>query len=231
MTTYILGLLISFLAGVWFIYKMPQNKTWIYLFLSAGGAYLIAILFTHILPELFVHLDQQAGYILLVGFMVQIFLENYSRGIEHGHAHAMTTRSSLIISYAALCTHALIEGMPMASSLFDPSFSVDRLTLGIMLHKIPVAIALSSMLIRSGQTKAASMTWLAGFILCTIVGSSIQHYFGDASGQLMFISLGLTVGILLHVATTILFESSDHHRLSPKRLAVIVIGIALGLVI
>jgi len=45
----------------------------------------------------------------------------------------------------------------------------------------------------------------------------------------MFMSLGLTIGILLHVSTTILFESSDQHRLSPTRITVIAIGITAGL--
>lgn len=75
MTTYILGLVISFAAGAWFIYKAPEKKQWIYLFLSAGGAYLITVLFTHILPELFENLGHTAGYVLLIGFIVQILLE------------------------------------------------------------------------------------------------------------------------------------------------------------
>jgi zinc transporter ZupT len=232
MTTYILGLLISFAAGLWFIYKAPKNKAWIYLFLSAGGAYLITILFTHILPELFEVLGTKAGYVLLIGFITQIILENYSRGIEHGHAHASATRTALIISYAALCLHALIEGMPLASVLFTNVITFDReLTLGIMLHKIPVAITLSTLLVRSGIQKNNAALWLLGFILCTVAGSFLQHLLGKTSEEWMFMSLGLTVGILLHVSTTILFESSDHHRITPRRLAVIVIGIALGILL
>jgi len=53
MIIYLIGLLVSFAAGAWFIFNAPSKKSWIYLFLSAGGAYLITILFTHILPELF----------------------------------------------------------------------------------------------------------------------------------------------------------------------------------
>jgi zinc transporter ZupT len=232
MSTYIVGLLASLLAGAWFIYRAPSDKRWIYLLLSAGGAYLIAILFTHILPELFEHLGQQAGYALLIGFMLQILLENYSKGIEHGHAHATSSRTALMISYAALCLHALVEGMPLASALFDSVIQFDReLTVGIMLHKIPVAITLSSLLIRSGIQKHQAMLWLAFFILCTVIGSGLQQWIGQSSEEMMFISLGLTVGILLHVSTTILFESSDHHKLSPKRIAVIALGIGLGVLL
>tara|TARA_B110000046_G_C12915538_1_gene364776 strand:- start:618 stop:956 length:339 start_codon:yes stop_codon:yes gene_type:complete len=104
-----------------------------------------------------------------------------------------------------------------------------ELTVGIMLHKIPVAITLASLLIKSRIKKGNATLWLALFIACTLLGSGIQHYFGGDSTDLMFMSLGLTVGILLHVSTTILFESSDHHKLSPSRITVIVFGVALGL--
>lgn len=192
---------------------------------------MITILFTHILPELFEVLGHQAGIVLLIGFLVQIFLENYSKGVEHGHAHAVQSKTALIITYAALCVHALIEGMPLASALFDSVIGFDQeLTLGIMLHKIPVAITLATILVKSNISKAKALLWLAGFIGCTLVGSLFQYYFGAGSVDLMFISLGLTVGILLHVSTTILFESSDHHHLSPRKVMVILLGVLLGLI-
>lgn len=236
MIFYFLGLILSLLAGIWFITNPPVNRTWIYLFLSAGGAFLMTIIFTHILPELFEEIPESAGYFLLAGFLIQIILENYSKGIEHGHSHASGDSKILFISYLALCIHALIEGMPMASALFSSASAFsDQLTIGIMMHKIPVAITLSILLAKSGKSKTTSIIWLIGFISCTILGSSIQYFigekFGESAAELMFMSLGLTVGILLHVSTTILFESSDQHSLSPKRIAVIIAGITIGLLI
>tara|TARA_B110000046_G_scaffold69755_1_gene77777 strand:+ start:1347 stop:2057 length:711 start_codon:yes stop_codon:yes gene_type:complete len=234
MIFYFIGLAISLAAGLWFVIKPPQNKKWIYLFLSTGGAFLMTIIFTHILPELFERIPKQAGYFLLAGFLIQISLENYSRGIEHGHAHTANSTKVLYISYFALCLHAIIEGMPMASVLFDSTSAFhEQLTIGIMLHKIPVAITLAMLLSKSGISRKTSTKLLIGFILCTAFGSGIQYFIGETTGEgaadIMFMSLGLTIGILLHVSTTILFESSDQHRLSPSRVAVIAIGIVAGL--
>ena len=233
MYIYIIGLLLSLGAGIWFIYQPPKDKTSIILLLSAGGAFLITILFTHILPELFEELGYQAGIVLLIGFGIQILLENYSRGIEHGHAHPSKSTGKLTIAYIALCIHALIEGMPLAPALFNSVVPLEnQFIIGVMVHKIPVAVALSSVLIKSNVSKNQALIWLLGFIACTLVGSSFQQFLASQlsfdSGKLMFITLGLTVGILLHVSTTILFESSDQHRLSPTRLVAIAIGVALG---
>ena len=122
----------------------------------------------------------------------------------------------------------------MASVLFDSTSAFhEQLTIGIMLHKIPVAITLAMLLSKSGISRKMSTTLLIGFILCTAFGSGIQYFIGETTGEgaadIMFMSLGLTIGILLHVSTTILFESSDQHRLSPSRVAVIAIGIVAGL--
>lgn len=234
MITYILGLLISLSAGAWFIYNPPKDRQWIYLFLSASGAYLIAIIFTHILPELFEVLPNKAGIVLLIGFMLQILLENFSKGIEHGHGHATKNYKSLYISYTALCIHAFVEGMPLASLISETHLGFDQqLAFGIMLHKIPVAFTLATLLVSSGISRTKAFFFVFGFIACTVAGSGLQiiigNQYADIAEEGMFISLGLTIGILLHVSTTILFESSDGHKLNPSKFIVIVLGLLLGI--
>lgn len=232
MILYLAGLAVSMACGLWFIIKPPQNRYWLHWLLSAGGAYLIAILFTHILPELFEELGTKAGYVLLIGFLIQILLENYSKGIEHGHAHSATSKGALTLAYLALCLHALIEGMPMASALFDAAVTFDaEFTVGVMLHKMPVAIALATLFNRAALNKPLSAVLMVGFIACTVVGSFLQYALGSNSVELMFISMGLTVGILFHVSTTILFESSNQHKLSIKSLLAILIGLLMALAI
>lgn len=236
MLTYLLGLFISLAAGSVFIYNPPKNKKWISFLLSAGGAYLIAIIFTHILPELFEVMDpHKAGIVLLIGYLLQILLENYSKGIEHGHSHGSQNKKALTITFAALCIHALVEGMPLASILNGNTIGFDQqLAVGIMLHKIPVAITLSTMLLKSGLKKNQAFLMLLGFIFSTVLGSALQLLIGNQFAENaeinMFYSLGLTIGILLHVSTTILMESSESHRLTSKRLIVISIGLAFGLI-
>lgn len=236
MIIYIIGLLVSFGAGAWFIIRPPSDRKWLSLFLSGSGAFLMAIIFTHVIPEVFAQIPGKAGIILLFGFLIQIFLENYSKGIEHGHVHSSASKNAMIISYVALCIHELIEGMPLYYSLSvgDELFG-RQLVLGVMMHKIPVAITLSILAIKQGFTKIRAFALLSGFILCTLIGSGLQFSVGqnliEDSSTWMFASLGLTVGILLHVSTTILFESSDHHHLKPSRILVIALGIVTGIII
>ena len=48
--------------------------------------FIIGMSFLHLLPEAFAA-TPKAGLFVLLGFVIQIFLEFLSNGIEHGHQH------------------------------------------------------------------------------------------------------------------------------------------------
>lgn len=236
MIFYIVGLLISFAAGAWVLFKGASNRKGLSLFLSGGGAFLVTILFTHVLPEVFEVIPEYAGFALLAGFLLQIVLENFSNGIEHGHAHVKSSKSAVAIAVSALCIHALIEGMPLAAAVFnDPEGSMQPFLIGVFLHKIPVAVTLGLLLSKSNFKRPLSLAILTVFILSTIVGTGLQvaltGSFHEMAEQIMFVSLALTVGILLHVSTTILFESGHEHRLNAPKIISMAAGVALGVLL
>ena len=62
----------------------------------------------------------------------------------------------------------------------------------------------------------------------TIVSSSIEIPGGV--GAFMAAVHGLVIGILLHVATTVLFETGEGHRFNLKKLGAVVIGLFIAYV-
>ena len=56
------------------------------LLLSFSGGFLLTIIFTHILPESY-EMNSNTGFFILIGFMLQLVLEYFSKGAEHGHTH------------------------------------------------------------------------------------------------------------------------------------------------
>src|SRR5256885_638714 len=86
-------------------------------------------------------------------FTLQIF----SEGIEHGHIHIHKQHQhafplALIIG---LCVHSFLEGMPLVQK-FNDEKTGNSLLAGIILHHIPVAIALMSMLLDSSVKKGSA---------------------------------------------------------------------------
>ena len=91
--------------------------------------------------------------------MIQILLEYFSQGIEHGHFH-----KSNIIPFSvliSLCLHALLEGVPLGGELEQHTHNA--LLYGIVLHKMPVAIVLMTFFLQSGMRKQRAYIFLLVF--------------------------------------------------------------------
>ena len=79
----------AFGAGI-AVFLIPElNKEKFKAILSFSGAYLFSITVIHILPELFHESSNpiQAGIFVLMGFFLQMMLEYFTSGVEHGHIH------------------------------------------------------------------------------------------------------------------------------------------------
>ena len=170
-----------------------------------------------LLPDVYQNTDAKLiGVFILLGMLLQIFLEYYSRGLEHGHGPSnlenISSRSAIFIS---LCIHALLEGIPVES--FEP------ILVGILIHKIPVAIILSFLLINSNLSQWKSVAIIVVFSLMTPLGSYLAHHLPILREYQPYL-LALIIGVFLHISTVILLESSEGHRFNKKKLLVILLG-------
>lgn len=215
-------------GGLLYFVFGKSNAAVLKLSLAFSGAYLFAITVTHLIPEVYDSIVPNIGVYVLAGFIFQILLEYFSEGIEHGHIHVHKhhTKAFPLAMMFSLCLHSFFEGMPLA----DKSQQQSLLT-GIILHHVPVAFALVSMLQQSKvsiQTTVISLVVFAG--MCP-VGAITGNYFGNIFPEAQFeIVMAVVIGIFLHISTTILFESESDHRFNLKKMMVILAGVVLALV-
>ena len=206
------------------IFKPKKGRN-IQLLLTFSGAYLLAISLLHLLPELFANNPtEKIGIFILGGFLIQILLEYFSQGIEHGHFHKSNVIPfSVLIS---LCLHALLEGIPLGGDLQEHTHNA--LLYGIVLHKMPVAIVLMTFFLQSNMKKSRAYMLLFLFAIMAPLGV----YSGNIFGALSFYHneiLAIVIGIFLHISTTILFESTDGHRFSFTKIITIIVGTLLAI--
>ncbi len=219
-----------------FLFRKSDNKVRLKLFLAFSGSYLFSISIVHILPEIYHRQESNIGLYILIGFFFQILLELFSEGIEHGHVHVHKHASTAFPTAVmlSLCIHSFLEGMPLAqnSSLIH-SDTHDSLLMGIVLHHVPVAFALMSMLLESKIKTGTAIICLLLFAGMAPFGALISNIISDnliADLSLYFDKMmGIVVGIFLHISTTILFESSENHRFNLYKFAVISIGALLAI--
>lgn len=95
-------------------YLRRNDQNLVQLLLSFSGAYILGITFLHLVPETY-NGNAKMGYFVLLGFFIQLLLEQLSKGVEHGHIHAFsnTNTSAAFAIMVGLCLHAFIEGLPL----------------------------------------------------------------------------------------------------------------------
>ena len=232
-----------------FLQNLNKGKI-IKVLLSLSGGFLLAIAFIHFIPEIYAHGSEGVGYYILLGFLIQLFLEYFSGGIEHGHIHAKDTKGTVPWSlFIALSFHSFFEGMPLEAQFLAETGTqlvdhighdhsvhshskgegVQGLLLGIILHKIPVAIALMTLLLASGFKLSKAWLVLFVFALMAPIGMLVGHYGAQNSLLNLEIILAIVVGMFLHISTTIIFESSENHRFNFVKLISLLIGVGLAM--
>lgn len=224
------------ISGISVLFFTIKGKT-LKLILSFSGAYLFAISVLHLIPEIYSSNDHSIGVYILIGFFLQILLEFFSEGIEHGHIHLHphANKAFPFTMMIGLSIHSFLEGMPLASntSSIKESFENPLLT-GIILHNIPIAIALMSMLIQSHTKRNTAILLLTVFALVTPLGTFTSYMIREnlvGNFSIYFDKImAIVIGIFLHISTTILFESSENHRFNLLKFITILLGAGVALI-
>lgn len=220
----------AFLGGTAIFLVKSDKSQLLKLILSFSGAYLFAITVLHLIPDAYHGTDHEdIGIFILIGFLLQVFLEQFSEGVEHGHIHKHNENRvfpfGIMIS---LCLHAFLEGMPLAKDQHN------ALIFGISLHHIPAAFALGSILMQSHIKKGSILVYISLFALMAPLGFFVSYSISNGSigGIENYFNriMGIVIGIFLHISTTILFESSVDHKVTKRKMIAVLCGIGIALI-
>lgn len=217
---FILPIVAVFLGlGVAYIFK-PQVANGVKLLLAFSGAFLLSVTVLEFLPEIYDAEFEKIGIFIMLGILLQILLEFLSRGAEHGHLHLDENSTQMPWAlFVSLCIHSAFEGFPLSGN--------QDLLYGVVIHKIPVAVIISTFLLISNISRIKVFTFLLIFALMTPLGSLLGQQ--DIFSTTVKTGINaLVVGILLHVSTTILFESSKNHQFNAQKFIIIILGIFIA---
>ena len=213
--------LISVLLGYGIaIFIKPQNKNNIKLLLAFSGSFLLSITLIHLLPEVYESKTKNIGLFIMFGILFQIVLEFFSQGAEHGHVHGHDKMNQIpFLLFASLCIHALLEGLPVSQH--------NDLAVGIAIHHLPIAIIFTTFFINAGLNKTAIFVFMATFAIMTPLGTVLSNELNILSEYYSEIT-AVVIGILFHISTTIIFESSEGHKFNIAKVSMIMLGILIA---
>jgi zinc and cadmium transporter len=235
-TKMIILVLSALLGGALVIWKLKPSGTWLKLLISFSGALLLGLCMVHLIPFSMHASPSRAGLLVMGGFLLQLLLEYFSEGIEHGHAHhhQSAEKGFPFVVMLSLCVHSLIEGMPFGHHGHEHG---DRLLIGIVMHNLPVGMVLAGMLMKSGISKLETFMWISIFALMAPLGTILYATYLNGMADQASIEVitgdvtAVMVGILLHVSTTILFEADAGHRFNLLKFVSIITGFILSALI
>lgn len=247
MSLWLLAILLSLPVLVTgFIFLSLKIKTQNLRFLLAfSAAYLFSISVTHLLPECYEGTNTKTiGLFILVGFFIQIFLEYFSTGIEHGHTHAHSHSCEKHLPLGmivGLYLHSLLEGLPIYQSGIIETYSQavlstqESLVFGITIHNIPIAIAFVTLLLEHKTSKLKTVLLLLGFALMAPLGCLISYVLNSIGVQnydgFLKLSFALVIGIFLHISTAIMFETGENHKYNLAKIMSMIVGVFLAALI
>ena len=106
---------------------------------------------------------------------------------------------------------------------------MNNLFLGILFHRLPVAIALMTLLFTAKASKIKAWMILGLFAITTPIGLLIGfNSMNFMEGFDFNIILAIVVGMFLHISTTIIFETSENHKFNFLKLLTIFAGCSIA---
>jgi zinc transporter ZupT len=204
----------------------PQDKSRLKLLLAFSGSFLLSLTVIHLLPEVYDSISSEQakqthnhsiGIFIMVGILFQIILEFFSKGAEHGHVHGHEVMTQIPwLLFISLCLHALLEGLPVSHH--------HNLAFGIAIHHLPIAIILTTFLIHARLNRTAIFGFMFTFALMTPLGTFLAEYVPFLTEYYTEIT-AIVIGILFHISSTIIFESSEGHKFNIAKISMIILGI------
>ena len=215
----ILSVVIGLFFTVWFL----ESETFrLKLLLTFSGAFLLSTTVFELLPDVYNNLDQKyTGVFILSGIILQIILEFFSKGAEHGHLHhhrELEHRFPWLI-FLSLGIHSFLEGFPISAQ--------ENIVFGVFIHKIPVAILIASYLFSSRISKTKVFLFLVAFALLTPFGTLVSEMI-VLSNKLFYSLNAVVVGMFFHISTIILFEADEGHQFNISKIATIVSAVLIA---
>ncbi|ULC60821.1 ZIP family metal transporter [Flaviramulus sp. BrNp1-15] len=217
--------ILAVILGVVLAFLTKKQKSWnTKLLLSFSGAFLLALTLFELLPEVYEHLDTKlTGLFIMCGIMLQIVLELFSKGAEHGHVHIHKEEKAFPwLLFISLCIHSFLEGFPIHDH--------NDMVYGVLVHKIPIATLITLFLFQSSFSKFKIGIFLVVFAAMTPLGTYISNT-STVIADYAHVINAIVIGIFFHISTTILFESGEGHKFNMSKFIAIILGVGIAYLI
>jgi uncharacterized protein len=202
-----------------------------FVLVSVGG-----IVALHVIPES-AHLAGPVALLLaVVGLFLPIILHRVDEKVSAGTGRAARDALVLAIFIVGLFVHALFDGAALVGAdvahiagaeARATNGAADALALGVILHRLPVGIALWVVVrprLGNVRTLIVACAYAGGTVVGAVIGSSLHE---SASADVLALVQAFVAGSILHVV----FESAPLTPDGPRARQAGLVGAALAAIV
>ncbi len=161
--------------------------------LAFAAGFLLSVAFVDLLPEASARGGTTGAAVALASFVL-VHLTQHSIGRhfhfgEERHSVAPGTSGSALIG---LLLHTFVDGVAVASGLLVSKAVGVLVFTGVILHKLPEGLAISSLFLAAGSSKRAAIGAAAALGVATILGVALTGQIAGLQTYGIAISAGVT---------------------------------------
>lgn len=229
-----IGLYLAMIAGLSLLGGVaPLVRTWsrerLTLLVSFGAGVLLGAAFIHMLPLASESLGQLTGVPILGGFLAIFILERFFL-VDPCEEVGCEVHSFGFAAFLGITFHSLIDGVAVGSSLIVPSLA-PPVFLAIVIHKIPAAFSLCSILLLAGYTRERALLHICGFSTATPIGAIASYLFlRGLSDEVIAVAVGVSAGSFLAIATSDLLPQL-HRENTPRVGSVVLLLVGISVML
>jgi zinc and cadmium transporter len=206
--------LISFIAGLAGVILILSNRRWstrsLQWGVGFGAGLLIGISLLEIIPTAIDLAAEKAMVFVLLGFAGFFLVEKFT--LVHNFERMGSTGAFRFsrATFAALCLHALLDGIVIGLGLhFNEAFGL-LVFVGILFHKLPLAVSVASVFLGNERRRDAAVHMLI-FALSTPVGLvAALMFLKGLSQNVLGDVVGLSAGIFIYLGATDMLPELKH---------------------
>ena len=177
--------------------------------IAFGAGFMIAVAILGVLPEVFRTGGAEAGIFVVAGYLGVHAAQHVL--VPHFHYGEETHRVSTVTGVTALVglsLHTFFDGVAIASGFLVSGRLGLLLFLAVLVHKLPEGVAMASMMLAGGQSRARAIGAAAALGVATLLGVALTEVVTPLARH----GLALSAGVTLYVAASNLVPEFQQRR-------------------
>ena len=222
--------LFSAFAIVIGIYMVLSREAWAIknsvFFVSFSAGVILAVAFTHIMPEA---LELAPGVALSVVLftIIAFYIFEHTITIHTCREGECEVHTIGTLTFSGIFVHSLLDGIVIGIG-FEADFAIGlAAAIAVLLHKLPVGITTTAIMLHSGfkRRKTVRLAWMVA--LATPVGAMLAYFFMQGLGDnALGYMLAFSTGSLIYVGASDLLPET-HKNFNKVNIFLVLVGVAL----